>query len=322
MPKFIIPLFFFIIFLTTDARIHLKPELASSPSPSSNPISLHTQSISISNSTSSHTKSKPELAPSPSPSSNPISLHTKSNSVSNSTSSHAKSKSSISTSPHAKLTPPSSNSTISSHAKPTLPPKSQPALPPKSKPTSPPKSKSQPKSKSKPKPKPKATLKPKPSKKNATSSTYQFANHFCLSRRLDVKTTFCLQVLRSSPTSTKANDNLALLTIAANSAIEFSNKNIVSLKKLSDKKATKSDLKTAVKDCVSAYEGYLKQFKTLVNEAKVEARLASYDSELAKLEINRCVKALGKTKNDEIEEGNKDAWDYASLAQNIADAIE
>ncbi|KAL6504474.1 hypothetical protein OROGR_026397 [Orobanche gracilis] len=166
--------------------------------------------------------------------------------------------------------------------------------------------------------------KPNPKRPNA-ASPYRSVNHFCRSRRLDVKTTFCLQVLRSSPASTKAKDNQALLSIAADAAIQFSNKRIASMKKMitsKEAKKMKPELKEAVEECVSAYEGYLKQFKTLVEEAGVEAQLASYDSELAKLEINRCVKALSKIKNaEEIVAENKVALDYARLSQNIADSI-
>ncbi|KAG8389826.1 hypothetical protein BUALT_Bualt01G0018800 [Buddleja alternifolia] len=43
----------------------------------------------------------------------------------------------------------------------------------------------------------------------------------------------------------------------------------------------------------------------LVEEARADAELPSYDAELAKLEINRCVKALSKSKNDDIAAQNK-----------------
>ncbi|GER34019.1 regulator of Vps4 activity in the MVB pathway protein [Striga asiatica] len=237
--------------------------------------------------------------------------------------------------PHPKLEPPLSNSTspkseptrgsntISPHTKPPIdsPTKSAPdsnstspnknnATSPHEKPTT---DSHTPDSKPKPAP-PKVTPKPK----NATSP-YKFVNHFCLSRRLDVKATFCLQVLRSSAASTEAEDNQALLAISADAAIKFGRKNIAILKKLSA--GRKSDLKAAVGECTDAYDGYIKQFQTLVEEAAVEAQLASYDSELAKMEIGRCVRAAKEAKNGEIEKGNKAALDYASLAQSIADSI-
>lgn len=180
-------------------------------------------------------------------------------------------------------------------------------------------------------PKPELTAKPNPKpKSNSTSSNikpnatspYHFANHFCLSRRLDVKSTFCLQVLRSSPTSTKAKDNQALLDIAADLAIKFGNKTLLFLQNLSKDKTTMSNLKPVIDECLSAYEGYVVQYNMLVQESKTEAQLASYDAELAKLEIKRCVNALSGTKNADIEAQNKIALDFTKLTQNIADSID
>ncbi|KAL0347444.1 UNVERIFIED_CONTAM: hypothetical protein Scaly_1760400 [Sesamum calycinum] len=172
-----------------------------------------------------------------------------------------------------------------------------------------------------PKPNTKSNSTSSKTKPNA-SSPYHFVNHFCLSRRLDVKTTFCLQVLRSNPNSTTANDNQALLDITADLAIQFGNKTILFLKQLFKDKKTRPNLKPVLEECLSAYDGYLAQYKVLVQEAKTEAQLGSYDAELAKIEINRCVKAVTKTKNADIEAQNKIALDYAKLSQNIADSIE
>ncbi|KAL6527494.1 hypothetical protein OROGR_016584 [Orobanche gracilis] len=285
--KLIIPAlsFFILLLATTNAESNLKPtELPPHPKSTLNPNS---NSNSVANVTiPPHDKKPvPDLKPeNPKPNLKPT------------TSPHDKKPV-----PNLKPTQPKSNS------KPTLPkPNTKPAHP---------------KSNSKP-----GHLKPKsnPKRPNATSP-YRSVNHFCRSRRLDVKTTFCLQVLRSSPASTKAKDNQALLSIAADGAIQFGNKRIASMKKMitsKEAKKTKPELKAAVEECVLAYEGYLKQLKTLVEEAGVEAQLASYDSELAKLEINRCVQALSKIKNaEEIVAGNKVALDYARLSQNIADSI-
>ncbi|KAK4434676.1 hypothetical protein Salat_0630400 [Sesamum alatum] len=184
-------------------------------------------------------------------------------------------------------------------------------------------------SKSKQVPRPSPQPKPNTKSKSTTSKTkpnasspYHFVNHFCLSRRLDVKTTFCLQVLRSNSNSTTANDNQALLDIAADLAIQFGNKTVLFLKRLFKDKTTTPNLKPVIEECLSAYDGYLAQFKVLVQEAKTEAQLGSYDAELAKIEINRCVKAVTKTRNADIEAQNKIALDYAKLSQNIADSID
>lgn len=120
----------------------------------------------------------------------------------------------------------------------------------------------------------------------------------------------------------KAKDNKALLDIAADFAIKFGQKTLILLKKTSADKKAEPGLKAVIEECVPAYEGYLTQYNTLVEEARTDLQLASYDSELAKLELNRCVRVLKKTRNADIETQNKIALDYARLTQNIADSIE
>ncbi|PIM98720.1 hypothetical protein CDL12_28797 [Handroanthus impetiginosus] len=327
-PTFTIVLCFFFLFLAPmHAQQDPKPELRPEPrlEPKSNTTSpkIEPKPEPKSNATSPKTEPKPgptsnstshPTGPKPEPKSSPASPKTgpKPESKSNSTSLKAEPK------PESK-----SNSTS---------PKTEPKPEPKSNSASPKTgAKMQPKSSAaspKPEPKPKASSAPTkikptpPTTKPTKTSPYHFANHFCLSRRLDVKSTFCLQVLRSSPTSATVKDNLGLLKISADLAIQFGNKTIIFLKKLSQDKKTLPNLKPVIEECLSAYEGYITQFKLLVQEAKTEAQLASYDSELAKIEINRCVKALGETKNPDIHAQNKIALDYAKLSQNIADSID
>lgn len=162
---------------------------------------------------------------------------------------------------------------------------------------------------------------PKPKSGNSTSP-YHFANNFCLSRRLDVQSTFCLKVLRSSPTSTEAQSNKDLLQIAAYSAIDFGNRTTLLLKRLSKDKTAPANLMPVVDECLSAYNGYIAEYNMLVQEAQSRAELASFDAELAKNEINRCVNSLtNEFKNAAIESQNGIALDYTKLTQNIADSI-
>lgn len=166
------------------------------------------------------------------------------------------------------------------------------------------------------------TPQPKPEAAGNSASPYHFANNFCLSRRLDVQSTFCLKVLRSSPTSTKAQSNKDLLQIAAYSAIDFGNKTTLLLQRLSKDKTAPATLMPVVDECLSAYKGYISEYNTLVQEAQSRAELASFDAELAKNEINRCVNALtNEFKNAAIESQNGIALDYTKLTQNIADSI-
>ncbi|CAA0812903.1 Unknown protein [Striga hermonthica] len=353
-PNLILPCFL-ILLLTIPTQSQTIPNpkpdsnLPPKPTPNSASISQHPKLEPDSNSVSPHPKLEP-LSNSTSPNSEPthgsntISPNTKppidspakpapdSNSTpphkSNATSPHEKPTTDSHTkpAPDSNATSPNKSNATSPHEKPTTDSHTKPApdsnatspnksnaMSPHEKPTT--DSRKKPAPDSKPKPAPKVPPKPK----NVTSP-YQFVNRFCLSRRLDVKATFCLQVLRSSAASTKAQDNRALLAISADAAIKFGRQNIAILKKLSA--GRKSDLKAAVGECTEAYDGYIKQFHTLVEEAAVEAQLASYDSELAKMEIGRCVRAAKEAKNGEIEKGNKAALDYASLAQNIADSID
>ncbi|KAL7086087.1 hypothetical protein ACP275_14G317900 [Erythranthe tilingii] len=334
-PRYVLMLtnlsFFFLLITATNAQDNHKPDdLITKPLLITiNPAALVPQL----NSTS-----KP--APNPKPESNSTSPHLKLAPKSNSTPSPSPipAPKPDPTSPHSKPAPnpkaaPKPNPTLqnpkpetkpdptSPHPKPAPipdPTSPHPKPAPKPDPTSP---------HPKPAPKldPKTTVPPKPdttTKSTASSSPYHFANHFCLSRRLDVKSTFCLQVLRSSPASTKANDNQALLNIAAEMSIKYGEKTLAFLKKMSADKTTKPDLKPAIEDCVSAYEGYLTQYKMLMEEVGSDGQVASYDSELAKIEINGCVKALSKNKNADIVARNKVALDYARLTQNIADSLE
>ncbi|EYU36831.1 hypothetical protein MIMGU_mgv1a027147mg [Erythranthe guttata] len=291
---------------------HPKPAPTPKPAPKPDPTSPHSKPETKPDPTSPHPKPAPTPKPAPKP--DPTSPHSKPETKPDPTSPQPK------PAPNPKPAP--KPDPTSPHPKPT--PKPDPTSPnpkpaPKPDPTSP-------HPKPAPKPDPKKTVPPKPdttTKSTASSSSpYHFANHFCLSRRLDVKSTFCLQVLRSSPASTKANDNQALLNIAAEMSIKYGEKTLTFLKKMSADKTTKPDLKPAIEDCVSAYEGYLTQYKMLMEEVGSDGQVASYDSELAKIEINSCVRALSKNKNADIVARNKVALDYARLTQNIADSLE
>ncbi|KAL7128254.1 hypothetical protein ABFS83_14G303700 [Erythranthe nasuta] len=299
---------------------HLKPAPKSNSTPSPSPIpepkpdpnSPHSKPEIKPEPTSPHPKPAPTPKPAPKP--DPTLPHPKPAPKPDPTSQNPK--------PEPKPAP--KPDPTSPHPKPAPKPEPKPA--PKPDPTSPHhKPAPKPEPKPAPKPDPKKKVPPKPdttTKSTASSSPYHFANHFCLSRRLDVKSTFCLQVLRSSPASTKANNNQALLNIAAEMSIKYGEKTLAFLKKMSADKTTKPDLKPAIEDCMSAYEGYLTQYKMLMEEVGSDGQVASYDSELAKIEINSCVKALSKNKNGDIVARNKVALDYARLTQNIADSLE
>ncbi|EPS68708.1 hypothetical protein M569_06060 [Genlisea aurea] len=155
-----------------------------------------------------------------------------------------------------------------------------------------------------------------------TLSPYHFVDRFCLDRRDRINVPFCLRILRSSPGILNVKDSLGLLYAAAQSAMQFGNKTVAELNR--EKKTAAGA--GAIEECVSAYGGYVRDYAILVEEAKTEAEMAAFDAELARNEVSRCVKAARKVKGRggavvDIRDINKEALDYARLAQTIAKSI-
>ncbi|KAG8378084.1 hypothetical protein BUALT_Bualt08G0101200 [Buddleja alternifolia] len=170
-------------------------------------------------------------------------------------------------------------------------------------------------------------LSPANAQKPETSTThailpYETVNNFCVHRRLNVNIPFCFRVLKNpNIANTRPNDLTPLLQVAINSTSIYICKTITLLLDMSEDKKTKPGLKPVVEECLAAYEDIAGYITNVISDASQESTVVGLDGEVIEEYINRCTKALEKSKSSDISDRNKEAKYYVKLMIDIADNL-
>lgn len=115
-----------------------------------------------------------------------------------------------------------------------------------------------------------------------------------------------------------ADDYTPLLQVATQATTRYVIKTLKYLKTLYKDMADPA-LKPSIRECVIAYQEIAEYIKLVLADASQESAIAGLDGQVIIQDINRCVRAMPKSKNNEIGEMNKIATDYAKLLGDIAD---
>lgn len=131
---------------------------------------------------------------------------------------------------------------------------------------------------------------------------------------------FCLKVLKNpKAANATADDYTPLLQVATQATTRHVIKTLKYLKTLYKEKTMDPALKPSIRECVIAYQEIAEYIKLVLEDANQESAIAGLDGEVILQDINRCVRAVPKKTNTEVDARNTIAKDYAKLLIDIAD---
>ncbi|GFP86926.1 hypothetical protein PHJA_000836400 [Phtheirospermum japonicum] len=160
---------------------------------------------------------------------------------------------------------------------------------------------------------------------NVISSSNTLIEQACSNSRLRFKLRICIQILESHQQIISANNFYDLSIAIMQSGISSSTNTRTHVKNLLKEPTLGPNLKDALQDCKSAYNGIILAFNMALNEVRgKEYDGATYDLLIGSTDgFKRCLNdvAAGKIKDSMILSGNDVALIYAFSAYQAIDSI-
>ncbi|KAL3522283.1 hypothetical protein ACH5RR_015117 [Cinchona calisaya] len=149
---------------------------------------------------------------------------------------------------------------------------------------------------------------------------YKYVDEFCKKSRTRG---FCKRVLKSDPWSASANNSVDLLFISGDLAVSYANKTKEYMAYLLKSNATKPELISILKHCISKYDRGISELLTMPKELVYDPALPSYDALLGSDALKDCGNALksGEMVDKSILSIHKTATAYVWLCVDIAMTI-